>query len=125
MTKDQNDLLVRIATALNYQVLEISPAFYGTDFGRLELRNPTDGHEFSWNPLTHAGDRYALIKQLGMVADFSGKRGEIRLQFAPLVKWSLSFAKDDEQAEAAAVMRLAGDWAAATLQAKAQAATVN
>jgi len=111
MTNFENEKLVRIATALGYKVQGISPAYYGTDFGRLELLDEKTGHEFPWNPITHAGDRYALIKKLGMKVDFSKERGEARLRISSAIEWNMSFPKDDDAAEAEAILRLAHDWA--------------
>ena len=115
MTKDQNDQLVRIATALGFTVKAISPAFYGSDWGRLDLVDPETNDEFPWNPITHAGDRYKLIKKLRMVVDFSGERGDVKLQISKDIKWSLGFAQDDEIAESKAIIKLADDWARTVL----------
>lgn len=118
MTKDQNDQLVRIATALGFTVKAISPAFYASDWGRLDLVDPATDDEFPWNPITHAGDRYQLIKKLRMVVDFSGEHGDVKLQISKDISWSLAFAQDDEAAESEAILRLADDWARNVLQAK-------
>lgn len=117
MTKDQNDMLERIATALGFTVAAISPAFYGSDWGRLDLVDPATNDEFPWNPLTHAGDRYKLIQKLRMVVDFSGERGDVKLQISKDISWSLGFALNDEVAESEAILRLADDWARNILQA--------
>lgn len=122
MNKDQNNQLVRIATALGHEVLEISPAFYGSDFGRLELRNRNDGYEFSWNPLTHAGDRYELLQTLGMAVDFSGKRAVAKLALPTGETATASFSKKDGT-EAQAIVGLADKWAQSKVTATAAVAS--
>jgi hypothetical protein len=118
MTKDQNDQLARIATALGFTVVSRSPARYGNDWGRLELLPPNSGEEFSWNPLTHAGDRYELIQKLGMAVDFSGKKAIAKMRSPDNTQWlSTSFAKN-ELAESTAIVGLAEQWAQAVLLAK-------
>ena len=112
MTKDQNDQLARIATALGFTVVSRSPARYGNDWGRLELLPPNSGEEFSWNPLTHAGDRYELIKKLGMAVDFSGE-----LAVAKLDSLRVTFSQSADS-EPEAIVGLADQWAQTVLRAK-------
>lgn len=111
MTKDQNDQLERIALALGYTVLSRSPAHYGNDWGRLELLDPATQAEFSWNPLTHSGDRYALIKKLKMFVDFTSKHSQAKVLLSGMGVHAVSFYRDDEVAEAQAIVNLAYKWA--------------
>lgn len=120
MTKDQNDQLVRIATALGFTVTAISPAFYGSDWGRLDLVDPATGDEFPWNPLTHAGDRYKLIQKLRMAVDFSGDEvtARVRSPSNPEQLLGVDFLATAEMSEPTAIVGLADQWAKATLLAK-------
>lgn len=119
MTSLENETLVCIATALGYKVQGISPAYYGTDFGRLELLDEKTGHEFPWNPITHAGDRYKLIKAAGMMVNFA-EEGKFATVVVPMPGSDeckmLQFSKvADEQVEAMAIISVAHAWASAKL----------
>lgn len=122
MTKEQNDQLVRIATALGFTVAAISPAFYGSDWGRLDLVDPATGDEFPWNPLTHAGDRYKLIQKLRMAVDFSDEIAVAKMESpGKVLPCSVSLRatfsqKDDSEPDA--IVGLADQWAQSILQAR-------